>query len=143
MERQDYILKEIEKIGSVLRYVVQKILDRRTEETTITPALKEEYNGFLFEELNMDIRAFLAQKDEESVLFLQKQKGFNLANIELLAQTLYQMGAGLPKEEQTPYLKRALYIYCWCNTASNSFSLERSAYITKINHQLSKMTPAS
>ena len=128
MEQKDYILREIEKIGALISYLLGKykpaksIQEQEETEELINKKLLEDYGKDLNFILNINESDF----DKE---FSQK-KGFNDENIELLANLFFTLGNSQHNKHK-PYLLKALSLYNYIDEKSKTFSFERT---NKINN---------
>lgn len=128
MEQKDFILREIEKIGSLISYLLGKFIASKTieeqqnTEELINNELKEQYGHDLEYILDVDKKEFSNE--------FSKNKGFNYENIELLADLLFTLGNN-EKSKNSKYLNKALDLYNYIDTSSKTFSFER---VSKINN---------
>ena len=136
MEQKDYILREIEKIGLIIRAIRQMIFGGR-DPLAISPEKQmEETKDMLLQEINFDLEAFLLLDRETSIEYLDKYKGFNVENIEGLADCLAQLGF---KDQSGPskiYLEKALQLYELCNFKTKAYSFEREKNILTLKNAL-------
>ncbi|MFC2152223.1 hypothetical protein ACFLSE_06810 [Bacteroidota bacterium] len=129
MERKDFILREIEKITILIQYLLGKYKpiksakEYRTIEKLFNKELKERYGKDLEYILNIEKIDF--EKE-----FMQS-KGFNLENIELLADLFQTLGNDQFSESQK-YLNKALELYAYVDETSKTFSYERSNKINSL-----------
>ena len=132
MEQKDFILREIEKIGTLLRYLIGKLVPSSSVENSEETI--ELINRELVENSGININMLLdiTIKDFDEVF--TKSKGYSFENIELLADLLYTIGNN-PINIKTNHLKRALELYEYINEKSKTFSFERLNKIDKIKNQ--------
>ncbi len=128
MQQKDFILREIEKIGTLLRYLIGKLIPSssvKNSEETIELINRElvENSGF-----NVDKILNLSINDFDKTF--TKSKGYSFENIELLADLLYTIGND-QSQSKSNYLKKALQLYEYINEKSKTFSFERT---NKINN---------
>jgi len=127
MQQKDFILREIEKIGALISYLLGKykptknIEEQQETEELINKKLLEDYGNDLNSILNID-------ESDYNTEFSQ-QKGFNFENIELLADLLFTIGNNTRLLNKT-YLLKALSLYTYIDKVSKTFSFER---VDKIN----------
>jgi hypothetical protein len=152
MEQKDFLLREIEKIGAIIRMIRQKLFGG-TDELAIsvanqTEALKE----MLLSEAFIDIDELLAMDSAETDEYLAGQKGFNVENIELLARTLADIGmtsvppartladTGVTSFQPASFamLAKALQLYEICNLRDRTYSFEREAAISQLKELLQR-----
>ena len=128
MQRQDYIIKQIDQLGKVLSKLLADVLGLKhylkiTEADSIVNSVFEKELGFNFD-------AFLAIKDAECITFLIFNK-FDLASMEELANLFFEIGtSSTEKEKQTNCFSKAKIIYNYLNTERKTFSFD---FMTKLN----------
>jgi len=133
MEQKDYILREIEKISVLLRYLLGKIVPSDKSETIFT---KEQLNRELAEELGIDLNELTKITPEAFIAELSRNEAFNLGNMELLADLFVQ--AALNKmSNKIISLTHALELYQYIDKTGSTYSFERA---TKIQTVLKLLT---
>jgi len=136
MERRDFILEEIEKIGAIMRAVGQKIFGGKDNSAIALEMQIENARGMLLNETNFDLDKFLELNIEDSNEYICSFSGFNVENIELLADCISQTGLNNPGDSSKKYLEKALQLYDLCNLKSKTYSFEREANIETIKNAL-------
>lgn len=91
MEQRDYLLREIEKIGMVIRAIRQKLFGGTDELAVSVETQAETLKEMLLSEAYLDIDVLVALNPAETEKYLASLKGFNTENIELLAKTLTEL----------------------------------------------------
>ena len=134
MERRDYLLREIEKIGVLMRALRQKLFGGEKENFSVTPEgrianLKE----MLLSDTNLDLEKLLSLDQKKTQAYLSELSGFNVSNIELLAETLAEIGF---EHQSAPFLAKALQLFEICNQLDRTWSPERESNIRKTNDAL-------
>ena len=138
MEQRDYILREIEKIGLILK-LIRNILFRKQENLSMPlNSLMEETEGVLLDKLNFKLNVFLNMKEEDSIEYIEGFKGFNANNLEQFAYNLYQIGNFYNDEKAAIYFEKALVLYELTNTKSKTYSANRETIIFEIKAKLEK-----
>lgn len=135
MERRDYILLEIEKIGLILTAIKQKLFGGKENLAITIEKQMEETKDILLTELNFDMDKFLAFDRDGSEQYLSEFKGFDIENTEQLADIIFQTGFA---EKSKTHLEKALQLYELCRLNSKTYSWDREKKITEIknaNHQ--------
>ena len=136
MEQKDYILREIEKIGTLISAFRQKIFgDSKNFAITLENQI-ENSKGMLLNEMNFDFDKFLTLNTENLNEYISHFVGFSVENIELLAECLSQIGFDDNCDSSKMYLEKSLQLYELCNLKSKSYSLEREANINSIKSVL-------
>lgn len=132
MEQKDFLLREIEKIGLIIRAIRQRLLGG-TGNTAIHPERQmAEVKELLLQELQFDLDHFLPLDSEATNRYFDLFEGFNVDNIEQLADCLAQLSSGREIDEATHYREKAIQLYALCNAKSKTYSFEREAKIEKL-----------
>lgn len=127
MPQKDFILREIEKIGVLLQYLIGKFVpskslkEQQQTEELFSKELKEHYGK--------DLNYILNINQEDFDFEFTQNKGFNYENIELLADLLFTLGNN-NDFKNLKYLKKALELYSYIDIKSKTYSFDR---IDKIN----------
>lgn len=128
MQRQDYIIKQIDQLGKVLSKLLADVLGLKhdlkiTEAETIVNTVFEKDLGFNFDEL-------LKIKDAELIAFLSSNK-FDLISMEELANLFFEIGdSSTEKEKQINCFSKAKIIYNHLNSERKTYSFD---FMTKLN----------
>ena len=127
MRMEDYILREIDKIGKLIDGLLQKIGIKRmsASKETVYETTKTE----LAETLNLDIDALLAQEDFIDMLI--REHGFSDENLEKFAELLFDFVAASSDRDAKIRLTCGITaIYRYLNEKKAPASLNRY-YILK------------
>jgi len=136
MVQRDFILSEIEKIGTIMAAIGQKFFGGK-ENLSVTPEMQvENAKEMLLNEINFDLDKFLDLNMEDSNEYVCSFEGFSVQNIELLAESLSQIGFNDNSAASRKYLEKALQLYELCNLKSKTYSFERAANIQAIQNAL-------
>jgi hypothetical protein len=135
MEQKDFILREIEKIGRLLRVLINKLLKREeypesgeyNEYTNICNSMKVE-TGF-------DLENFLEMDEEDSFAYLKSKREFNIENLESLATLLERAGEVFNWKKEA-MLNKAIFVINYCNEKDKTFSFEREDRLKKLKYEL-------
>ena len=139
MEQKDYLMREIEKMGFLLRAIFNKLIGKKND-FAITIETQLDYAKTLLQsEIDFDLSLFLSLDKTESELYIHKFQGLNVANIELLADILQEiaMGSETVSSEGKVFLEKSLNLYEHCNAADKTFSFAREQKINDIKRILS------
>jgi hypothetical protein len=136
MIQRDYILREIEKIGAIINAFRQKIFGGSGNLAITLEKQIENSKGMLFNEMNFDLDKFLTLNVEALNEYISGFEGFNVENIELLANCLSQIGFDDNCDNSKMYLEKSLQLFELCNLKSKSYSFERDDNIRKIKNAL-------
>ncbi|MBP1663808.1 MAG: hypothetical protein H6Q19_948 [Bacteroidetes bacterium] len=136
MEQKDYLLREIEKIGLIMRAIRQKIFGGKDNTAITLDSQIEAAKGMLLNETDFDLDIFLALNKKESDKYICSFEGFSVENIELLAECISQIGFNDNSNNSGKYLEKALQLYELCILKSKTYSLERETNVIKIKNAL-------
>lgn len=106
MERRDYILLEIEKIGQILTAIKQKLFGGKENLAITIETQAEETKNVLLCELNFDLDQFLSMDLDTSIQYLDNFKGFNVENTDELAAYFSTLGFRDTSSQSKKYLEK-------------------------------------
>lgn len=136
MEQRDYLLREIEKIGLLLKMILSKIV-RNEENYAITIDRRfEESKELLINEVGFDLDNFIFLQDSEIEQYLSQFNGFNDANLEYLADVLKEIGMSSNSSFAINYMNKALRLYELCNSLDKTYSFDRESKISELKNTL-------
>ena len=136
MEQKDYILREIEKIGQMLRMMVDRIKRKRSASSeTISLQLNEQLDQ-VAEEMGFDLTECLTLDDKELETYLMNLPGYSVPNLELLADLLAELGTGSGQPRSSDCLRSALRIYETARRLDRTYSITREDKIREIRSLL-------
>lgn len=136
MEQRDYLLREIEKIGAIIMVIRRKLFGGTDEPAITVENQAEALKEMLLSEAFIDLNELLAMDAEDTDKYLAGHERFNVANIELLAQTLSDLGMTSTPPFSFALLEKALQLYKICSLRDRTYSFEREAAISTIREAL-------
>jgi len=128
LQRQDYIIKQIDQLAKVLSKLLADVLGLKndlkiTEAEKLVNTVFEKDLGFNFDE-------FLEVEDVKFITFLTSNN-FDLASMEEFANLFFEIGtSSTEKEKQINCFSKAKIIYNHLNTERKTFSFD---FMTKLN----------
>lgn len=130
MEQKDFILREIEKIGAMLRMLIRRRIEQkdRREEEEETEQLFDEIKN----EAGIDLENILNHTIKDFPDYFNINKGFNLENTELLADFLVQLSDSSTIQNPYTLRRKAIEIYEFVDTIGKTYSMERAAKIKNL-----------
>ncbi|MGM0551034.1 MAG: hypothetical protein ACQESW_08145 [Bacteroidota bacterium] len=137
MEQQDYLKKQIDKLGFVLKELLSQIT--ACGKNGETSQVIEITNETLRNELDIDIESLISLSSDTFLSILLSKKQLNNDNLELLADNLFQFSENLLQNDfETKKLVRqkVLVIYEYIDDSSNIFSFDRQLRMDKIKNSL-------
>lgn len=129
---EDYIMREIDKLGKVIEAILLKIgvLKESEQDETIAEATKIE----LAEQLDLDIDALLEQ--EKFIETLTQVHGFSHSNLEKFAELLFDMRIASPdRDEKAKITERIFSIYDYLKRAGADLSFTSYMILEELGAQ--------
>lgn len=138
MEQKDYMLREIEKIGAILRAIINRLTGSLDGAAIHIEKQFEETREMLANKMDFDLDKFMEQSESESKNYISSFKGINLENIGLLADILMQMGLNQKSEpiQKRVFLKKSIQLYNYCKQIDKTYIYARESKINLINKEL-------
>lgn len=136
MEKRDYLLREIEKIGLLLNMILNKLAGKDVNFATTIENQFQETKDLLLHEIGFNLEHFLKLGKSETSVYLGEFTGLNNSNIELLADVLYTEGITIHSGHSDDCLHKALLLYELCKLSDKTYSFERENKITAIKKAL-------
>jgi hypothetical protein len=136
MEQKDYFLREIEKIGLVLRAIFNHLIGKNDDLSITINTQFDITTEQLFGEIAFDFNHYISLDEEASEAYLIGFDGMNSDNLELLADITYQLGLNAPSDNQKVLLQKALHLYQLCEEKDKTFSYDRERKILEIRNAL-------
>ncbi|NOU47665.1 MAG: hypothetical protein HOO86_11475 [Bacteroidales bacterium] len=136
MEQKDYLLREIEKIGLVLRAILNRITGSG-ENLALT--IEDQFiaeKELLFTESGIDSDKLMSLNESETNNYIASFRGMNVTNIECLADILRETGLKIKSENANLMLQKALELYNTCSSTDKTFSFEREDKMNEIKNAL-------
>lgn len=136
MQQRDFLLREIEKIGLLLRAILDNLMGK-SENLGFTTAYDfEKTNDLLHTETGFDLDHFVSLDEASGKTYLDQFTGLNVMNIELLAELLYLSGIREQGDKRNVLLEKALQLYNVCENTDKTYSFERQSKINRIKSAL-------
>jgi hypothetical protein len=136
MEQKDYLLREVEKIGLVLRAILNGLFGAKENLAIIINSYFDKTNEELFNELGFDLKYFLILDESANKDYIARFSGINPKNLEMLADIIYQFGINELSDKKNTYWTKALQLYELCSKFDKTFSFDRENKIDKIKNGL-------
>jgi hypothetical protein len=138
MEQKDYLLREIEKIGLLLRMILNKLVGKEENFAVLIEKQFDETNELLLNEAGFDLDKFLSLEKLEMEQYLSRFEGIKGSNIELFADILKEFGMRTKSVKTKEFLDKALKLYQLCSIKDKTFSFERETKIREVIAALQK-----
>ena len=138
MEQRDYILREIEKTGLLLRKILNSLTGDTENSAIITNRFEEVYTQ-MHNETGIDINKILSLNETNLLEFFLQHKEFNTNNIEMLAEILLTLGLNDNNSCRQEYLGTALRLYSYSAHSSKTFSVGREHKMNIIENMIKEL----
>lgn len=136
MEQKDYFLREIEKIGLVLRAIFNHLTGRKEDLSIPINTQFDITIEQLFGEIGFDFNHYISLDEDASEAYLIGFDGMNSENLELLADIVYQLWLNGKSNNPKVLLHKALHLYQLCEQLDKTYSYNRERKILEIRNAL-------
>jgi hypothetical protein len=136
MEQKDYLMREIEKIGLLLRSILGSLVNINENLSIEVQYPFEQAKELLIHEINFDLEKFLTLDESATKKYLSEFTGINSSNLELLAEIVFQFGISEQCDNKRIFLEKALQLYELCSYTDKTFSSQRESRINEIKNRL-------
>ncbi|MDB4498206.1 hypothetical protein N9251_02565 [Gammaproteobacteria bacterium] len=125
MEQRDYLERQIDQIGLVLRAIVSKLMGMQIG--SIATQGVEEANEKLVQELDIDFNTILLYPEDQVIDSLIQEKGFNFNNLEKLLEAFALIADDMDESDERRLLlyRRCVVIGAYLEENSQSVSFDR------------------
>ena len=86
----------------------------------------------MLDKMNLDLDNFLTLTSIDAVEFISRHIGFNIENIESMANLLSEICFGSDNKQAKAYLEKALLLYKICELKDITYSIELNSHILRI-----------
>ncbi|MEI7500404.1 MAG: hypothetical protein WCK84_08125 [Bacteroidota bacterium] len=132
MEQKDYLMREIEKIGLLLRSIIDSLFNKKENLSITVENHFEKAKEMLLNEIGFDLNKLLTLNETDSNLYLLQFKGITSENIELLADAMAQFGIKEQSDHKRLFFEKAIQLYELCERRDKTFSINRERKIKEI-----------
>lgn len=130
MQQRDYILREIEKVGAMLRMIVRRLFEWK-EDGDKDEGIEQIAAGIALES-NVEFENLLKIKKEDFSAYFDNTKGFNAVNIELLADLFAHLADVVEPEKAVLYKLKAIEFYNYIDETERTFSIDRANKLNRL-----------
>jgi len=138
MEQKDYILREAEKIAVLLNALLKYFIGGDENVQINIDKYSNKAKDLLLKELNFDLDKFVQMDFDESKKYLDSFEGFNIENIEQLAEFISQIGFSDKTDKSKKHLNKALQLYELTSIESKTYSFDRERKIIILQDVLNR-----
>ncbi|PKP52852.1 MAG: hypothetical protein CVT92_07185 [Bacteroidetes bacterium HGW-Bacteroidetes-1] len=141
MERRDYLLREIEKIGLLMRAILNHLMNKEENfALKINKKFDETTEQLLFD-TGFDLKKSISMNQESFIQYISSFKGMNTGNLELLADIMFQYGTNESSYKRDNCMRKALQLYEFCNNLDKTYSFARENKVEKVLNELNDIRP--
>lgn len=136
MEQKDFLLREIEKLGLVLRAILNRITGSG-ENLALT--IEDQFiaeKELLFTETGISLNKLIELNESETEKYIGSLHELNVQNIEILADILKEIGMLNTTDDSNILLNKSLELYALCSSRDKTFSFERENKISEIKNAM-------
>ena len=130
MQQRDFILREIEKIGALLRMLIRRRFEQKDQKDG-AEEIAEIAEGLAIES-NVQLEELLVLDKKDFPAYFEKQPGFIPDNLELLADLLAHISEFADLERAIQYKQKAIDLYTYIDEVEKTFSMQRMSKIKKL-----------
>ncbi len=130
MPQRDFMMREIEKIGAMLRMLIRRRFEQKDTKDG-EEEIAEIAEGLALES-NVQLEELIDLKKEEFDAYFEKQTGFNADNLEMLADLLAHISEFADQEKSIKYKQKAIELYTYIDETEKTFSMQRMGKVQRL-----------
>jgi len=134
MEQEDWLIREIEKMGAVLLALIGRL--KADYSSLQFDQELEMVDTYINEIFGMQVDSLIRLPDEQFVALSERVKSLNEANIGLLSDLLGEIARGLPAPDSEAAILKSIRILEMINLRSRTFSFERESKLEELRSRL-------
>jgi len=139
MEQRDYILREIEKISTMLLGLLGKL--RRIKSQVVFENERADFKNEFKESMGISIDMIIESDMNKLKGLLTKEKGFDFGNIDLLADLLYEFSLLMDRCDRKETLEKSIALLEYVDEEGKVFSMDRKVRIEEIRKEALELCP--
>lgn len=136
MEQKDYLMREIEKIGLLLRTILDILIHRKENLSLTAENHFDNLKEMLNHQTGFDLNHLMLLHGAAAGEYISQFHGMNSENLELLADIMFQSGISVQPDQQRTYLEKAIQLYELCSDLDKTYSPARENKINEIKKAL-------
>lgn len=139
MEQRDYIIREIEKISTLLLGLLGKL--KRIKSQVVFENERIDFKNEFKEGTGVSIDDIIAGDINKLKGVLTKENGFDFGNIDLLAELLYEFSLLMDRSDRKETLEKSIVLMEYVDQEGKIFSLDKKIRIEEIRKEIEKLYP--
>lgn len=136
MQKEDFILREIAKIGLIMLAIRNKLLGVRENLAAPFEEQIEEIKTDFLERIDFDIDLFVNLDNNDTEEYISQFVGFNADNLTSLAQIISEIGYLNNPDLSLPYLEKAAYLYELACQKDGVYSFVRESNMEALRNKI-------
>lgn len=141
MEQKDYMLREIEKTGAIVRMIASKVAGSAHRKGATAEVLYRQTAEDLLYYLEFDLGAFIQKNDDQVVEYIEKIKGFDIENLLMLSTLLEKIAVKQECNTKLALLHKVLLILEHIKVIDEANSADHEQRIALIKEHIKKSEP--
>ena len=139
MEQRDYIIREIEKISTLLLGLIGKL--KRIKSQVVFENERIDFKNEFEEGTGVSIDDIIAGDINKLKGVLTKENGFDFGNIDMLAELLYEFSLLMDRSDRREMLEKSIVLMEYVDQEGKIFSMDRKFRIEEIRKEIEKLYP--
>lgn len=134
--RHDYFKKQIDQMARVLAALLTDILGLKNEGRI--QEMEAHINSTFIKDLGFDFDEVMATPANDLVRFLVEKKMFSDVHLNHIANILFEVGVEQSQKEKPKYYTRALAVFEYLQTVSDTYSFDFMLKINRMKEELNE-----
>ena len=132
MEQKDYLLREIEKMGTLLKEILLSVAGKKSNPIITPEAIINETHKKLLEGSTFSLCEFIKMNNTQAINYLKSQSGIDIINMELLSSLLEELGLNCNSSKRSLLFEKSLLTLEYCMGKDKTFSFERENRVRRL-----------
>ncbi|MDX2415052.1 MAG: hypothetical protein QNK33_07665 [Bacteroidales bacterium] len=139
MEQRDYIIREIEKISTMLLGLLGKL--RVVKSQVVFENERRDFINEFEEGVGISIDKIISADLGSLKGMLTREKGFDFGNIDILSDLLYEFSLLMDRCERKETLEKSITLLEFVDQEGKIFSMDRKVRIEKLRKEVETLCP--
>ena len=139
MEQRDFIIREIEKISTLILGLLGKL--KQISSQVVFENERIDFKNEFEEGTGVSIDDIIAGDINKLKGVLTKENGFDFGNIDMLAELLYEFSLLMDRSDRREMLEKSIVLMEYVDQEGKIFSMDRKFRIEEIRKEIKKLYP--
>ncbi len=139
MEQRDYIIREIEKISTMLLGLLGKL--RVIKSQVVFENERRDFINEFEESVGVSIDEIISADLNDLKGMLTREKGFDFGNIDILSDLLYEFSLLMDRCDRKETLEKSIILLEYVDQEGKIFSMERKVKIEELRKEVETLCP--